>query len=241
MRHAWVLVFAFSCSTNHSRTTQPDRTKDATSPVPLSSDATVATSPTVDAMPTGPTPEEIENALASLGSEHGARDIRNAEWWRKNAATVRPHLRAMLEDGKDDVQSDRWAIRILGDIGDAEDVPLLANVLNTWDADTAQWAAAAALGVHPAAEAGEALIAATNHKDVDTASYATDGLGMRKNDAAARARLEELLNHKDSTIRFHAVNSLADLGGSKDALQKRKKIEKDAEVRDAIAKALKKP
>ena len=188
---------------------------------------------------TGPTPDEIDDALASLGSEHGAPDIRNIEWWRTNAAQVRPHLRAMIEDGKDNMQSDRWAIRILGDIGNAEDVALLAGVF-AWKADTARMSAAAALGVHPAPEAGEALIAATKLPDVDTASYATDGLGMRKTDAAARARLEELLDHPKSTMRFHAVNALAELGGSKAALEKRKKTEKDAEVREAIAKALKK-
>jgi hypothetical protein len=41
-------------------------------------------------------------------------------------------------------------------------------------------------------------------------------------------------------MRFHAVNALAELGGSTAALEKRKKVEKDAEVRDAIAKALEK-
>ena len=64
---------------------------------------------------------------------------------------------------------------------------------------------------------------------------------MRKSDAAARARLEELLDHPKSTLRFHAVNALAELGGGNAALEKRKKIEKDAEVLEAIAKALKRP
>lgn len=240
MRHAWVLVFMIACSPN-ARTTPPtERPKDAVAS-PVASDAAVANTETgADAMAAGPTPDEIDAALASLGSEHGASDIRNVEWWRTNAAHVRPHLRAMLEDGKDNMQSDRWAIRILGDIGDPADVELLAGVLTTWKADTARMQAAAALGVHPAPEAGQALIAATNHADVDTASYATDGLGMRKTDATARARLEELINHAKSTIRFHAVNALAELGGGKAALEKRKKVEKDAEVKEAIAKALKK-
>jgi HEAT repeat protein len=194
-------------------------------------------------MPAGPTTEEIEAALQSLGSEHGAGDIRNIEWWRTNAAAVRPHLRAMLEDGKDNGQADRWAIRILGDIGDPADVALLATVLNTWKLDTARMAAASALGVHPAPEAGEALIATTRDKNVSSARYATSGLGSRKNDAGARARLEELLNHADGPIRFRAVNALAEMGvgSSKDALAKRKKVEKDDEVRDAIVKALKAP
>jgi HEAT repeat protein len=229
-----------ACSPNARTTPSTERPKDAVAPA--ASDAAVAQTGTgADAMAAAPTPEEIDAALASLGSEHGARDIRNVEWWRTNAAHVRPHLRAMLEDGKDNMQSDRWAIRILGDIGDPADVELLAGVLTTWKADTARMQAAAALGVHPAPEAGQALITATSHADVDTASYATDGLGMRKTDAtAARARLEELINHAKSTIRFHAVNALAELGGGKAALEKRKKVEKDAEVKEAIAKALKK-
>jgi hypothetical protein len=235
VKHVWVLGLLIACSPN-ARTTPSERPKDAVAAV--TADA-APTAVSADAMATGPTADEIDAALASLGSEHGARDIRNVDWWRTNATHVRPYLRAMLEDGKDNMQSDRWAIRILGDIGDPADVELLASVLTTWKADTARMQAAAALGVHPAPEAGAALVAATNHPDVDTASYATDGLGLRTTDAAARARLEELVDHPKSTMRFHAVNALADLGGSKATLEKRKKIEKDAEVRDAIAKALK--
>ncbi|HEY5951421.1 MAG TPA: HEAT repeat domain-containing protein [Kofleriaceae bacterium] len=235
MRRAWVLVFAIACSPNPKP--QPERVKDAI-PQAGSSDAAVEAAK-VDAMPAGPTPEEIDAALASLGSEHGAADIRNLDWWRTNAAHVRPYLRAMLEDGKDNMQSDRWAIRILGDIGDAADVELLATVLTTWKLDTARMAAASALGVHPAPAATDALIAATKHDNVETAAYATTALGERKNDAAARTRLEQLLDHTDSTVRYRAVNALAALGGSRPALEKRKKLEKDADVRSAINKALK--
>lgn len=232
MRPAWILVLV-ACSTN-GRTTTTERTKDDARPVAR----VVPDSTESDAM-TGPTADEIEQALHGLGSEHGASDVRNIEWWRTNAAQVRPHLRAMLEDGKDDMQSDRWAIRILGDIGDPADVALLASVLS-WKADTARMEAAAALGAHPAPAAGAALIEATKGADVDTASYAVDGLGARKADPAAKARVEELLDHPTSTMRFHAVNALAELGGGKAALEKRQKTEKDAEVRAAIAKALKK-
>ena len=235
MRHAW-LVLAIACSTNARPTPPPERAKDAT---PTASSDAAATA-SVDAMPAGPTPQEIDDALHSLGSEHGAPDIRNVEWWRTNAVYVRPHLRAMLEDGKDDVQSDRWAMRILGDIGDPGDVALLATVLTTWKRDTARMAAASALGVHAAPEATEALITATKHDNIETAAYATSALGERKNDTAARARLEELLDHKDSTVRYRAVNALGALGGSKAALEKRKKVEKDGDVRTAITNALKK-
>jgi HEAT repeats len=234
MKHAWALLLAVACSTN-GRTTTTERAKDARPVAPAIDAAPIGS----DAM-SGPTADEIDDALHELASEHGASDVRNIEWWRTNAAHVRPHLRAMLEDGKDDMQSDRWAIRILGDIGDPADVALLATVLTTWKADTARMDAAAALGEHPAPAAGEALIAATKVADTDTASYAVDGLGARKTDAAAKTRVVELLDHPKSTMRFHAVNALADLGGGKPALEKRQKVEKDAEVRAAIAKALKK-
>lgn len=234
MTRAWVLVFSIACSNNTRTPPATERPKDA----PLAT-AHPADAAGPDAM-SGPSAKEIDEALHALGGEHGASQIRNIEWWRTNAAQVRPHLRALIEDGTQDLQADLWAVRILGDLGHADDVALLATVLTTWKSDTARMTAAAALGVHPAPAAGEALIAATNHQNVDTASYAADGLGMRKTDAAARARLEALLDHAVSTMRFHAVNALAELGGSTAALEKRKKVEKDAEVRDAIAKALEK-
>ena len=235
MRSACVLVFTIACSTNHT-TTQSDRPK-TTQPTVMA-DAMPTATGSVDAMSEGPTEQEIDDALQSLSSEHGAQDIRNIEWWQKNGKYVRARLRVMLEDGQDNIQSDNWAIRILGDIGDAADVALLANILNTHKRDTARTAAATALGKISSPEATTALIAATHHEKINTAGYATDGLGMRKDDAA-RARIVELVNHKDSTLRFHAVNALAEMGGSKDVLAARKKIEKDAEVRAAIDKALK--
>ena len=237
MRSACVLVFTIACSTNHA-TTQSERPKDVKTQPAATADAITATG-TADAMPEGPSEEEIEAALHALSSEHGARDVKNVEWWRKNGPYVRARLRAMLEDDTYNVMADDWAIKILGDIGDPADVPLLAKILSTHKSDTARHEAGFAIGKIPGAEASAALIAATSHENVNTASYATDGLGLRKDDTAARARLEELLNHAKSTMRFHAVNSLADLGGSKEALTKRRKVEKDAEVKEAIDKALK--
>jgi HEAT repeat protein len=191
-------------------------------------------------MSAGPTEEEIEAALQSLSSEHGARDVRNIEWWRKNGQYVRPRLRAVLEDGKEDVMADDWAVRILGDIGDPADVPLLSNVLLTFDYETTRMGAARALGKHPAPEALDALIAATKAANEDTAAYATTGLGERTDDAdKARPPLEELLNHAKEEVRYRAVNALAKIGGGNEALTKRRKIEKSADVRQAIDKALK--
>jgi hypothetical protein len=49
-----------------------------------------------------------------------------------------------------------------------------------------------------------------------------------------------LVDHASSNVRYHAVDALAEMGGSKQVLEKRRKIEKDADVRQALAKALKK-
>lgn len=235
MKRLCVIAFAAACGTG-SHSTPKDHVKDdvprAGSNEPSRAAAKVDAS-AGSAQPTRLTKVEIEDAIHGLGSEHGEGGVRNIEWWRTNAAAVRPHLRAMLEDGSDDGQADRWAIRILGDIGDAADVEVLANVLRTWKLDTARWGAAAALGVHPAASARDALIAATAHDNEGTASCAIDGLGARKNDDIARAKVELLLDSKNPTLRFHAVHALAKMGGSRDALVKRRKIEKDAEVKAA--------
>ncbi len=236
MRSACVLVFTIACSTSHT-TTQSDRPKDV---LPQqASDAAVATGST-DAMSAGPTEEEIEAALHSLSSEHGARDVRNVEWWRRNGQYVRPRLRAILEDGKEDLMADEWAIDILGDIGDPADIPLLRNVLLTFDSEHARMAAAEALGKQPAPEALDALIAATKANNEDTAGYASTALGERKDDAGrVRVELEQLINHASEEVRHRAVNALAKIGGGKEALAKRRKIEKSADVRQSIDKALK--
>ena len=237
------LVLAMACSSNHRTTQTTDRTSEAPTPVTQSSPDAATTIASIDAMPDASPAtddEELDDAFGGLSSEHGARDVKPAEWWRARAAKVRPGLRAQLEDGHEDIMSDDWAIRILGDIGDPADVALLEKVLTTFKYETLRWTAAEALGKIPSPEASAALIAATNHQNIDTATSAIDGLGERKNDEAARVRLEELLDHPSSNMRYHAVNALGEIGGSKAALQKRRKIEKDAEVRSVITKALRK-
>lgn len=232
-------LLAIACSSNGRPAHTTERVTDSPATAKSSPDAAVnATS--VDAIPDAADEDDLDDALGDLSSEHGDRDVQPVEWWRKNAAKVRPELRAQLDDGNEDIISDKWAIRILGDIGDPADVVLLEKVLTTFKYEGLRWTAAQALGKIQSPEATTALITATKHPDPVTAGSAADGLGMRKNDAAARARLEELLDHSSEDVRYHAVNALAEIGGSKAALQKRKRIEKDAEVRQAIAKALRK-
>jgi hypothetical protein len=236
------LVLAIACSSNGRTTQTTERAKD--SPVAVGTNASpdaAMTTGSIDAMPDAlADDDDLDDAFGGLSSEHGARDVKPAEWWRARAAKVRPGLRAQLEDGHEDIMSDEWAVRILGDIGDPADVPLLEKVLTVFKYETILWTAAEALGKNPSPDATVALIAATNHQQMNVATAAADGLGLRKNDAAARTRLEELINHPSSDMRFHAANALGDMGGSKAALQKRRKIEKDAEVRGAITKALRK-
>jgi len=221
------LALVAACSTNqHTAAPPPERPKDASAVVAIDAAAT-----------TDARNKDIDDALAAIWSEH-PRDIPPAAWWKAHASEVRPPLRALIADGTDDGNGDRVAIQILGDLGDPADVELLAGVLTGWKQETARARAAAALGAHPAPAAGEALIAASKRGDLAIASHAASGLGERKGDAAARARLEELLGHADATMRFRAVNALRELGGSRDALAKRARVEKDAEVKAAIAKAL---
>jgi len=234
----WLALAALIACSNSQRTAAPDRTKDVVpATAPTEARPSVAATPDAAIDAGASRSKEVEDALHAIWSEH-AEDVPPAAFWKAHAAEVRPPLRALLTDGSDDGNGDRWAMQILGDLGDPADVEVLAKVLNEWKFETARAHAADALGAHPAPAAGEALIAATKLKDVTIASYAATGLGYRRADPAARARLEELLDHPDTTMRYRAVNALAELGGSKGALTKRSKIEKDADVKAVIKKAL---
>lgn len=225
----WLALATLIACSNSQRTTAPERTAAA------EAGPKAAATPDAAAPPDAPaSSKEVDDALHAIWSEH-AQDVPPAAFWKAHAAEVRPPLRALLADGKDDGNGDQWAIRILGDPADVE---LLAKVLNEWPFETTRAHAADALGAHPAPAAGEALIAATKLADVKIASYAVTGLGYRKTDPAARTRLEDLLGHADSTMRYRAVGALAELGGSKVALTNRLKVEKDAEIKAAIKKAL---
>lgn len=232
----WLALAALFACSNSQRTAAPERTATAEAGPKVAAPADAAA-----ALPDAPAPsarsKEVEDALHAIWSEHSA-DVPPKEFWKAHAAEVRPALREVLARNPDGGQGAMWALRILGDIGNPADVDLLAKAMNEAKFETTRAHAADALGVHPAATAGEALLTATRLADVKIASYAVSGLGFRTTDAAARARLEELLGHADSTMRYRAVDALAALGGSKDALQKRLRVEKDPDVRAAIKEAL---
>jgi hypothetical protein len=150
--------------------------------------------------------QEVDAALKSLWSDH-ERDVPPITWWKAHAPEVRPQLTAWLADGKDDGNGDLRAMRILGDIGEASDIEVLAHVLTTWTTETSRAQAAAALGVHAAPGATLALVEATKLADIAIASHATSALGLREDDVA-RTRLEELLRHDDATLRSRAASAM---------------------------------
>jgi HEAT repeat protein len=81
-------------------------------------------------------------------------------------------------------------------------------------------------------------VAAAESSDDHVAQAVAGALGQRK-DEGGRATLEKLLDHASSHVRYTTVLSIIELGAkpSRAALAKRKKIEKDAEVRGALRKA----
>lgn len=203
-------------------------------------DARAVAAPPRDAVPPAPTDanQALEDALGGLWSEHPDQDVRPLEWWRANAAVARPRLAAMLSDGKDDGQGDYWAIRILADLGDAADVPVLRAVVETWG-ELSKNHAAVALAAHATPAAGDALVELTASADDEIAAAAALGLASRAEETN-RTRLEELLDHRDASVRYQAARGLSEIGGasSKAALRRRKKVEKDRDVRAMIVTAL---
>ncbi|HEU0032907.1 MAG TPA: HEAT repeat domain-containing protein [Kofleriaceae bacterium] len=225
----WLIVLVLGgCGRASAPVPRPTVQPDAAPAAIVASDAAAPDAPAIS--------REVADAMHGLWSEHPG-DVRAAAWWKQHADEVRPLLRALLEDTTDDGQGDAWAIRILGDLGDPADVDLLARVLATWP-ETARDAAGSALGAHASPAASAALIAATRADDVAIVGAATSGLGARKADPAARERLEQLLGHRDPTVRYRAVRAVHALGGSRPALRARVKLETDPEVKAALRDAL---
>jgi hypothetical protein len=162
----------------------------------------------------GPPPvqhTEITEALDALrGDDDGA--VRPTEFWKAHAGEVRPVLTAWLADGKDDGKGDHRAMRILGEIGETSDIEVLTHVLTTWNTVEARADAAAALGVHGDPGAGKALVEVSKHEDIAIASHAVTALGRRTREPEARARLEELRDHPNATLRARAAAALRELG-----------------------------
>ncbi len=149
-----------------------------------------------------------EDSIAELGDEHQDGFGPAMQWLVEHPEDARPGLRAFVERGGDDMAT-RRAFDVLGRIGNAEDVGLLATRLEaargTLAADAAH-----GLALHRDPAAGEALIAATGSASADVVGAAASALGER-NDAAAKPILERLLAHGDEGVRHRAKLALEDL------------------------------
>lgn len=164
-----------------------------------------------------PPPVQQTELTAALDALRGNDDsaVRAPEFWKAHAGEVRPVLTAWLADGRDDGKGDHRAMRILGELGESGDIEVLAHVLTTWPGESARADAAAALAVHAEPGAGKALVDVSKHEDIAIASHAVTALGLRTNDPEARARLEELRDHPNATLRARAAAALRERRGGR--------------------------
>lgn len=181
---------------------------------------------------------ELERHLAALSSEHTEDVAPAADWLVAHPEQARPRLVALVRAAADD-QATRRAMEILARIGHGDDVAPLADVL-ALGRGSLSWTAAQALAVHPAVAARDALLAALRARKEEVVSAAVVALGQRR-DEAARPALEGLLDHPSAGVRFRVVRALAALGAkaSVSALQRRRAVEPDGEVKAAIDATLK--
>jgi HEAT repeat protein len=173
----------------------------------------------------------------ALSGEH-AEDFGPAmQWLVGHPAQARPALLQLLREDRDDLAT-RRAFEVLGRIGDAADVAVLATRLRA-ARGTLAGDAAHGLALHRAASAREALVSAARSEVPDVAAAAVTGLEERR-DPDTRTVLEELLDHADPSIRYRAVRALRALGAaaSRAALERRRAVESDRDVRALLDQAL---
>lgn len=202
--------------------------------------------PPVDApMPTTPSisaedQRALDEAVAGLSDEHRSGWGPAMKWLIDHPDLSRARVAAIV-DGDDGNAADMAvgrAATVLGEIGNPDDVPVLVRA-HLRGGELRSWDFAQALALHKSAAALEALVAASAAEDPHVARSAVGALGTRK-DEGGRAALEAALDHESSGVRYTAVLSIIDLGAKKSraALQARKKVEKDPDVRGALRKAL---
>ena len=206
---------------------------------------------TVDAQPDAPmTPSStisahdraaLDDSLAGLASEHREDWGPAMAWLIAHPAIARPPMADVVArgGGPADMEVERAAI-VLGEIGHADDVEVLAAALSR-GGEIIAWKVAQALAIHRAPAALAALIAATEADDPTIVRAATAALGTRHDDAA-RPAIEGLLGDPRTEVRYSAVLALIDLGPrpSRAALKRHMSVEADGEVRGAIRRALSK-
>ena len=180
---------------------------------------------------------ELGPQLAALASEHRDEFGPAMAWLVAHPEPARPPLRQWIARGDDDMGT-RRAFDVLGRIGHPDDVaPLAARLAK--GPETISQDAAHGLALHRSPSALAALVAATAAPTTSVAAAAIVALGERK-DAAARPTLEQLLGSPSKILRFRAVHALLGLGPapSRAALEARRAVEKDGEVRGLIDRAL---
>ena len=215
------------------------RAPGAAAPGPPRGDVT-ATPDATDAAPFSTADHDaLGEALARLADEHREGWEPAVAWLVEHPTLSRNALRDMVDAGGSaaDLAVARAALA-LGEIGAVDDVATLARALAR-GGETASSDFAQALAHHRSAEALAALIEATASPSIDVVQAAAMALATRGG-ATARATLEALLDHPDASVRYTTVVALIDLGArpSRAALTRRKPIERDAEVRGALRKAL---
>jgi HEAT repeat protein len=180
---------------------------------------------------------QASQQVDALAGEHREDFGPAMQWLVAHPAEARPALLQLLRENRDDLAT-RRAFDVLGRIGDAADVSVLAARLR--DArGTLAGDAAHGLALHPATAAGDALVSAAQSGELDVATAATTGLEERR-DPGTRSALESLLDHASPSIRYRAVRAIRAIGiaPSRAALQRRRAIETDPDVQALLDEAL---
>jgi HEAT repeat protein len=178
----------------------------------------------------GPDTAEQTRAQIAALAEPSFRTEAEA-WLLANSDEARPALVAAANQP--------GVARVLGRMGHPDDVPVLASLVTLDPTSATSWNVAMALGVHPHVSARDALVSLLEHADVRVLRNALAGLGLRR-DPSTRLPVERMLADPRAEVRRQAVLTLIDLGPAESArhLEALRARERDADVRDAIDRAL---
>jgi HEAT repeat protein len=212
---------------------------DAPDPPAAPDDAALA-APENDAMPQDQSmsPAAVEAYIERLADEHPPGRAEAEDWLLAHIDAAHPRLVELATSGRNDLRV-AGALRVLGRLGRASDVPMLAELAGTDPSTSSSWDAARALAAHAAPEAERALLVLADADSAEVAGTALIALGERGG-PAAREALEAHLAHASQPVRFKAVRGLIMMGAgpSAEALRARRQVEQNDEVRRAIDEAL---
>jgi HEAT repeat protein len=180
---------------------------------------------------------EVSKYIRLLSSEHTFVHGEAFAWLAAHPTESRPVLLEMA-NRREPYPLVLAVFHILGQIGDAADVSLLADILNGADPKLV-WDSAQALARHPASQAMDVLLSALTRDDPAVVEAAAVALGVRGNDAV-RPHLERLLNHPRETVRYRTIYALGQIGiaPSESVLREHLKHERSEEIRKFIKESL---